>query len=196
MATNSQPTEVVHEGIPASPGIAMGPVHVIARGFSAPEVFEIGLSEVPHEQERFRVAVDLTKKQLAELQSRLEHIAGDAHGDIFEAHIMMLEDSAVLDRVASAIASRCQNAEYAFDAVMQTFLEGMRRIPDPYFRERTADIEDVSKRVLRNFQADSDPRPLGPDESHILIAYDLSPSDTASMDRRHLLGFALSLIHI
>ena len=193
MATNSQPTEVVHEGIPASPGIAMGPVHVIARGFSAPEVFEIGLSEVPHEQERFRVAVDLTKKQLAELQSRLEHIAGDAHGDIFEAHIMMLEDSAVLDRVASAIASRCQNAEYAFYAVMQTFLEGMRRIPDPYFRERTADIEDVSKRVLRNFQADSDPRPLGPDESHILIAYDLSPSDTASMDRRHLLGFATEL---
>ena len=190
MATSTHPTEVVHEGIPASPGIAMGPVHVIARGFSAPEVFEIDLSEVPHEQERFRQAVELTKKQLAELQTRLENIAGDDHGDIFEAHIMMLEDPAVLDRVAAAIASRCQNAEYAFYAVMQTFLEGMRRIPDPYFRERTADIEDVSQRVLRNFQADSEPRQLGPDETHILIAYDLTPSDTAGMDRRHLLGFA------
>ena len=190
MATSTHPFEVVHEGIPASPGIAIGPVHVIARGFSAPEVFEVNLCEVPHEQERFRLAVDITKKQLTELRKRLENIAGDEHGDIFEAHIMMLEDPAVLDRVIAAIASRCQNAEYAFYAVMQTFLEGMRRIPDPYFRERTADIEDVSQRVLRNFQADSEPRHLSPDETHILIAYDLSPSDTVGMDRRHLLGFA------
>ena len=190
MANSTHPTEVVHEGIPASPGIAMGPVHVIARGFSAPEVFEIDPSEVAHEQERFRLAVELTKKQLAELQTRLESIAGKDHGDIFEAHIMMLEDPAVLDRVAAAIASRNQNAEYAFYAVMQTFLEGMRRIPDPYLRERTADIEDVSQRVLRNFQPDSEPHTLGPDETHILIAYDLTPSDTAGMDRRHLLGFA------
>jgi len=190
MATSLHPTEVVHEGIPASPGIAMGPVHVIARGFSAPEVFEIDASEIAHEQARFRLAVELTKKQLAELIKRLENIAGDNHGDIFEAHIMMLEDPVVLDRVTNAIATRCQNAEYAFYAVMQTFLEGMRRIPDPYFRERTADIEDVSQRVLRNFQADSESRPLGPDETHILIAYDLTPSDTVGMDRRHLLGFA------
>jgi len=178
MATSTHPTEVVHEGIPASPGIAMGPVHVIARGFSAPEVFEIDPSEVAHEQERFRLAVELTKKQLAELQTRLENIAGKDHGDIFEAHIMMLEDPAVFDRVSAAIASRNQNAEYAFYAVMQTFLEGMRRIPDPYLRERTADIEDVSQRVLRNFQADSEPHTFGPDETHILVAYDLTPSDT------------------
>ena len=190
MATSTNPTEVVHEGIPASPGIAVGPVHINARGFSAPEVFEIDAGEIPHEQERFRLAVELTKKQLAVLRNRLENISGDKQSDIFEAHIMMLEDPAVLDRVANAIATRCQNAEYAFYAVMQTFLEGMRRIPDPYFRERTADIEDVAQRVLRNFQADSDPRPMGPDVSHILIAYDLTPSDTACMDRRHILGFA------
>jgi phosphotransferase system enzyme I (PtsI) len=190
MATSAHPPEVVHDGIPASPGIAMGPVHVVARGFSAPEVFEIDASEIPHEQARFRLAVELTKKQLAELQTRLEHLAGDNQSEIFEAHIMMLEDPAVIDRVINAIAMRSQNAEYVFYAVMQTFLEGMRRIPDPYFRERTADIEDVSQRVLRNFTADVDSRPLGPDESHILVAYDLTPSDTASMDRRQLLGFA------
>ncbi|MCX6875037.1 MAG: phosphoenolpyruvate--protein phosphotransferase [Verrucomicrobia bacterium] len=190
MATSANPAEIIHEGIPASPGIAIGPVHVNARGFVAPEVFEIAPSEIPHEQGRFHLAVDLTKRQLAELRHRLEHLAGDNQGDIFEAHIMMLEDPAVLDRVNHAIAERCQNAEYAFYAVMQTFLEGMRRIPDPYLRERTVDIEDVSQRVLKNFQADSDPRPLGLDESHILIAYDLTPSDTACMDRRQLLGFA------
>jgi phosphotransferase system enzyme I (PtsI) len=190
MAGSADQTEIIYKGIPASPGIAIGLVRVNARGFSAPEVFEIQADEVCHEQARFRLAVDLTKNQLAELQNRFTSISGDTHGDIFEAHIMMLEDPAVIDRVIDAIAKRCQNAEYAFYAVMQTFLEGMRRIDDPYLRERTADIEDVTQRVLRNFQAEIEMRPLGPDESHILIAYDLTPSDTAGMDRRQILGFA------
>lgn len=186
---DSEP-EVIYEGIPASPGIAIAPVHVIARGFSAPDVYEIEEAEIPREQERFRDAVELTKRQLVELQSRLEDLAGDNESGIFEAHAMMLEDRAVFDRVLKSIASRRQNAEYVFYAVMQNFLEAMRRIPDPYLRERTADIEDVSQRVLRNFSPDSETRHLGPDDRHILVAYDLAPSDTASMNRRHVLGFA------
>jgi phosphoenolpyruvate-protein phosphotransferase (PTS system enzyme I) len=182
--------EVIYEGIPASPGIAIAPVHVIARGFSAPEVYQIGESEVAGEQERFRNAVDLTKRQLVELQSRLEDLSGENESGIFEAHVMMLEDKAVVERVRKAIVSRQQNAEYAFYAVMQNFLEAMRRIPDPFLRERTADIEDVAQRVLRNFSPDSDARHQGPDDRHILVAYDLAPSDTASMNRRHVLGFA------
>jgi phosphotransferase system enzyme I (PtsI) len=182
--------EVIYEGIPASPGIAIAPVHVIARGFSAPEVYEIEESEVPREQERFRQAVEITKRQLVELQSRLEDLSGDSERGIFEAHVMMIEDRTVVDRVQVAITKRLQNAEYAFYAVMQNFLEAMRRIPDPYLRERTADIEDVSQRVLRNFSPDSDARHQGPDDRHILVAYDLLPSDTVSMNRRHVLGFA------
>ena len=182
--------EVIYEGIPASPGIAIAPVHVIARGFSAPEVYEIEESEIPREQARFRQAVEITKRQLVELQSRLEDLSGENESGIFEAHVMMIEDRAVVDRVLTAISKRAQNAEYAFYAVMQNFLEAMRRIPDPYLRERTADIEDVAQRVLRNFSPDSDARHMGPDDQHILVAYDLAPSDTASMNRRHVLGFA------
>jgi phosphoenolpyruvate-protein phosphotransferase (PTS system enzyme I) len=115
---------------------------------------------------------------LIELQSRLEDLSGDNESGIFEAHVMMLEDRAVVERVLGAIASRLQNAEYAFYAVMQNFLEAMRRIPDPFLRERTADIEDVAQRVLRNFSPDSEARHQGPDDRHILVAYDLAPSDT------------------
>lgn len=190
MPKSDEHPEVIYEGIPASPGIAIAPVHVIARGFSAPEVYEIEESDVPGEQGRFRQAVEITKRQLIELQSRLEDLSGDNESGIFEAHAMMLEDKAVVDRVLKAIASRQQNAEYAFYAVMQNFLEAMRRIPDPFLRERTADIEDVAQRVLRNFSPDSEARHQGPDDRHILIAYDLAPSDTASMNRRHVLGFA------
>ncbi|MEO5713667.1 MAG: phosphoenolpyruvate--protein phosphotransferase [Luteolibacter sp.] len=181
---------MIYEGIPASPGIAIAPVHVVARGFTAPEVYEITEEEVVREQERFKEAIDITKRQLIELQSRLEDLAGDNESGIFEAHVMILEDKSVVDRVHNAIARRQQNAEYAFYAVMQNFLEAMRRIPDPYLRERTADIEDVAQRVLRNFSEDGDTRPQGPDDLHILVAYDLAPSDTASMNRRHVLGFA------
>jgi len=182
--------EITYTGIPASPGIAIGPIHVIARGFSAPEVYGIAEEDIAHEQGRFEEAVSVTKKQLTDLQERLESLSGNKDSEIFEAHVMLLEDKTLLERVEKAIATRKQNAEYAFYAVMQNFLEAMRRIPDPYLRERTADIEDVSQRVLRNFQVDEDTGHQPPDGKHILLAYDLSPSDTASMNRRHLLGFA------
>jgi len=185
--------EIILHGIPASPGIAIGPLHVMARGFSAPEVYEIAPEDVPHEQERFREALEVTKRQLFELQQRLEALAGGNESEIFEAHQMLLEDRSVVDRVDEAIAERCQNAEYAFYAIMQNFLEAMRRIPDPYLRERTADIEDVCQRVLRNFKAEAEPRHIGPDGQHILVAYDITPSDTAAMNRRHILGFAAEL---
>lgn len=187
------PQETVLQGIPVSPGIGIGPVHVVARGFSAPEVYPIDPEDIPAEQERFRQALEVTKQQLAELQERIQSISGENESLIFEAHLMVLEDRALLDRVAEAISNRRQNAEFAFYAVMQNFLEAMRRVPDPYLRERTADLEDVCQRVLRNFREDETAPHLPEDEKHILVAYDLSPSDTAAMDRRHVLGFATEL---
>lgn len=182
--------EITYRGIPASPGIAIAAIHVIARGFSAPEIYEISDEDVESEKMRFDQAVGITKKQLTDLQKRLESLSGNSDSEIFEAHVMLLEDKTLLERVEKAIATRRQNAEYAFYAVMQNFLEAMRRIPDPYLRERTADIEDVSQRVLRNFKVDVDNEHVQPDGKHILLAYDLSPSDTASMNRKYLLGFA------
>jgi phosphotransferase system enzyme I (PtsI) len=191
--SNAAPQETVLQGTPVSPGIGIAPVHVVARGFSAPEVYHIAESEIPAEQERFRIALEETKLQLDELQQKIKSLSGEEDSRIFEAHLMVLEDRAMLDRVAEAIASRRQNAEFAFYAVMQHFLEAMRRVPDPYLRERTADLEDVCQRVLRNFRAEEAPRHAAPEEQHILVAYDLTPSDTAALNRRHVLGFATEL---
>ncbi|MDX1679196.1 MAG: phosphoenolpyruvate--protein phosphotransferase [Akkermansiaceae bacterium] len=190
MEQSANHEEKIYQGIPASPGIAMAPLHVIARGFTAPEVYEIDADEVEHEQERFRQAIELTKHQLEELQDRLEDLSGEDEQAIFEAHVMMIEDNSVIRKVIEAIEKRRQNAEYAFYAVMQTFLEAMRRVPDPFLRERTADIEDVAQRVLRNFEHEEHSRHQSPDGHHILVAYDLAPSDTVSMNKRHVLGFA------
>ncbi|MEM1083126.1 MAG: phosphoenolpyruvate--protein phosphotransferase [Verrucomicrobiota bacterium] len=183
--------ETVLKGIPVSRGIGIAPAHVIARGFAAPEVYRV--IDTQTEKGRFSQALEKTKVQLRELQQRIEAISGEKDSQIFEAHLMMLEDRAIVDKVNEAISERRQNAEYALYATAQNFLEAMRRVPDPYLRERTADIEDVCQRVLRNFSHEEEQRDSAPDEKHLLVAYDLSPSDTAAMNRRHVLGFATEL---
>ena len=193
MADPATAKETVLQGTPVSPGIAIAPVHVIARGFSAPDVYVIAEADVAAEQARFREAIATTKAQLDELQSRISGLSAENTAGIFEAHIMVLEDPVVLARVNDAIASRRQNAEYAFYAVFQNFLEAMRRVHDPYLRERTADIDDICQRVLRNFRTTADHRPHGTDTRHIIVAFDLSPSDTAAMNRKLVLGFATEL---
>lgn len=182
--------EITLQGIPVSRGIGIAPIHVIARGFNAPEVYRV--SDIEFEKQRFVAALDRTKEQLSKLQKRIESISGEKDSQIFEAHLMMLEDRAIVDKVNEAIGERAQNAEFALYAVAQNFLEAMRRVPDPYLRERTADIEDVCQRVLRNFSQE-DQRDSAPKEQHVLVAYDLSPSDTAAMNRQLLLGFATEL---
>ena len=180
---------MIYEGTPVSRGIVFAPVHVIARGFSAPEVHPI--ANVEREIERFHEALRRTRKQLDGLREHMEALSGNDEGRIFEAHMLVLEDPVVLKGVPKAIEERRQNAEYCFYAVMQNQLESMRRIPDPFLRDRTADIEDVCQRVLRNFDSEQDLLPADePEHQHILVAYDLSPSDTAAMDRHQVLGFA------
>ncbi|GHC42924.1 phosphoenolpyruvate--protein phosphotransferase [Roseibacillus persicicus] len=182
--------EQIFDGEAVSQGIAFGPVHVLARGFAAPEVYAVAPHQVPTERERFRRALERTKEQLASLRTQIESISGEAEGRIFESHLMILQDQTLVDRVNDAISSRQQNAEFCFYAIMQTFLEAMRRISDPYLRERTSDIEDVSQRVLQNFSASSPEEDESPDHRHILVTYDLNPSDTAGLDPQRTLGFA------
>lgn len=182
--------EQIFDGEAVSQGIAFGPVHVVARGFAAPEVYAVPLHQVPTERERFRRALERTKEQLAALRTQIESISGEAEGRIFESHLMILQDRTLIDRVNDAISNREQNAEFCFYAVMQTFLEAMRRVSDPYLRERTSDIEDVSQRVLQNFSGSAPEEDDSPDHRHILVTYDLNPSDTASLDPQRTLGFA------
>ena len=181
--------EQIFEGEAVSQGIAFGPVHVLARGFAAPEVYPITPHQIPAERERFRRALERTKEQLAAIQSQIESISGEAEGRIFESHLMVLEDHTVTDRVNEAIENRQQNAEFCFYAVMQTFLEAMRRVSDTYLRERTSDIEDVAQRVLQNFSGAAPEEEESPDHRHIMVTYDLTPSDTASLDLKRTLGF-------
>lgn len=192
------------EGIPVSPGIAVGHLHIQARGVMAPEHYAIHLSEVEAEWERFEKALRLTEEQLESLKVRVATASGEKEAAIFDAHILFLADKALLKNVRMELEKRLQNIESVFYAVVQNFLESLRRVDDPYLRSRTSDMEDVMVRVLENLKTGvlQQPAPLhaGSGEAeeeddedgatHILIAYDLTPSDTAAMDRERILGFA------
>ncbi|MCU0781973.1 MAG: PEP-utilizing enzyme, partial [Akkermansiaceae bacterium] len=189
MTTTQSTPEIVYQGIAASPGIAQGVVFVKPRGMAAPDVYEIAPAQVVAEQERFARALTETRRQLAALREKVEALAGGDPSEIFDAHILVLEDPAVLKRVNTEIARRLQNAEFVFYVVMETYAEALRRVGDAYLRERTSDLEDITQRVLQAFREEPEPQHQLPEEEHILMAYDLTPSDTAGMDRRNILGF-------
>ena len=191
MPLHSSHIETILQGTAVSPGLAFGPVHVIARGMIAPEVYEIPEEHVEYEIKRFEAAIAKTKIQLSGIQKRIEDISGDHEGLIFEAHILILEDSSILQKVREGIASRLQNAEYVYYAVIQTYCEAIRRMNDKYLAERAGDIDDVAQRVIRNFRAADEEHKSedDPDHTHIIVAYDLTPSDTATMDRQKSIGF-------
>lgn len=184
--------EIIYQGIGVSPGISIAPVHVIARGCSIPDVYEVPESEIQYEQERYGNAVKITLGQLSALMHKLDGIATNSEAKIFEAHQLIITDKSLNRKVLKEIEKRRQNAEAVFYAVVHTYTESMRRINDPYLSERASDLDDICQRVLRNFKDAHIPEE-GPEHKHIIITHDLAPSTTAVLDKNLILGFATEL---
>ena len=192
MPLHSSNKEITLQGTAVSPGVAFGPVHVSARGMVAPEVYEIPHEHIEYEINRFEAAIEKTKTQLSQIQKKIEDISGDHEALIFEAHILILEDASIIKKVKTAIASRLQNAEYVYYAIIQTYCEAIRRMNDTYLAERATDIDDVAQRVIRNFNSADNEHKFedpNPDHKHIIVAFDLTPSATATIDRQKSIGF-------
>ncbi len=183
------PVEVILKGRGVSPGLAFGKIHVNARGFSAPDTYEIAESEIDSELEVYRAAVQETRQQLLEIQQRVHGLAGDEEGQIFEAHMFILEDRSLNQKVEQMLRDRLLNVAYCFYAVIQSTMEAMRRTEDAYLAERTTDLEDIAMRLLDNLIQLGTSAPAV-EHDHVLVAYDLTPSDTVGMDQDAMRGFA------
>lgn len=180
--------EIILVGIGVSPGIARAPVHLSLDVFEKPELEEIPEDAVESEIIRLNSALETTRRQLETMRDRIATEIGATDASIFDAHLLMLEDRSVLDKVFNQLKNRPQRAEGAFYGVMSKFVETLKRIGDEYLRERTVDIEDVARRVVRNLRGlDPDHSPARP---HILLSPEITPSDTAMMDRATVMGFA------
>ena len=178
------------KGLPVSPGIAVGRLRVEARGCSAPVLRSITEAEAPGEWERLEVALARTEQELSSLKARMEKVSGPAEAAIFDAHLLFLRDRTIMGRLKQEFPRRMQNIEAVYYAVVQNFIELMSQVDDPYLRSRVMDIRDVLQRVLKNME------PAAPvsssaqeEETCILAAHELTPSDTADLDTSRVLGF-------
>jgi len=181
------------QGVPASPGIARGPIYVFSIESDDVVHYHVGSSHVPEEIARFENALIQTRAQILEMQQQIAEAIGAKDAGIFDAHLLVVEDQTLIDEVLRRVEAEHCNVEAAFQDVASRYVESLSKIDDPYLRERALDIQDVTRRVIRNLQGKS-PRPfLTIDEPHILVAHNLTPSDTATMNRAHVRGLALDL---
>ena len=183
--------ETTFKGIPVSGGVCRGKLLVLDRArptIGRQKVSEAGTAEEVNRLER---ALVQTRHQLLEVQRRVSEGMGAAEGGIFDAHLLVLEDRTLVEEVVRIIQEEKVNAEYAFQTVAERYAATLAAIEDEYLRERASDMRDVTLRVLNNLlglEAEMDLRHLK--EPCIIISHDLSPSNTAQLDKRNVLGFA------
>ena len=192
MGDNSQ-QEVRFEGAGVSPGIACSKIHVVRDDFDDITRYRIAPSQVTDEIGRFETALIQTRMQILEMQQRIAESIGTKDAAIFDAHLLVVEDHTLIDEVLRKLETELCNVEWVFQEVATRYAETLNKIDDPYLRERALDIQDVTKRVIRNLQGKAPKTFLALTEPHILVAHNLTPSDTASMDREKVLGIATDL---
>ena len=140
---------------------------------------------------RVRDALIATRHQIREIQTRVAQVLGPGEAAIFDAHLLVLDDPALMDEITAGIRDRHENAEFVVLTVAERFASALAAVEDPYLSERAADVRDVAQRLLRNLSGNGSELDLGRlREPAIIVAPDLSPSATAMLDRSKVLGFA------
>ena len=185
--------EIRFEGVGVSPGMACGKIHVVRDDLDDVARYRIAPSQVPDEIGRFETALIQTRMQILEMQQRIAESIGAKDAAIFDAHLLVVEDRTLIDEVLRKLETDLCNVEWVFQEVATRYAETLNKIDDPYLRERALDIQDVTKRVIRNLQGKAPKTFLALSEPHILVAHNLTPSDTASINRANVLGIATDL---
>jgi phosphoenolpyruvate-protein phosphotransferase (PTS system enzyme I) len=181
------------KGIAASPGIVIGKVYLLDSEDMAIPQKPIKEVLIPKEISRFQDALTETRAEIQKIRDKISQEISKEHGDIFNAHLMVLEDRAIIEEVLDRIKKERLNAEYVFSQVLKKYVLSFLKIDDEYLRERVSDINDVGRRVLRHLIGDQRATLSELKEKVIVVAYDLAPSDTAVMHRKNVIGFATDI---
>src|SRR5213079_2531967 len=175
--------EIRFEGAGVSPGMACGKIHVVRDDLDDVSRYRIAPSQIPDEIGRFETALIQTRMQILEMQQRIAESIGAKDAAIFDAHLLVVEDRTLIDEVLRKLEADLCNVVWVFQEVAAKYVETLSKMDDPYLRERALDIQDVMKRVIRNLQGKA-PKPLlAVTEPHVLVAHNLTPSDTATMHK-------------
>jgi phosphotransferase system enzyme I (PtsI) len=185
--------EVRLRGIAVSPGIVLGKAYVRRPEEVVVPNFVVDASKVESEIQRFRAALGQTRQEIEATRQQLADRMGEDHAEIFDAHLLILEDTKAIEDTEQLIRGSLMCAEFAFNRVIGRILESFESIGDAYLKERRTDIQDVRRRVLRNLTGQELQAFGAPNEESAIVAHDVSPSDTAMIDRRFVLAIATDL---
>ena len=193
MSNDNARQERRFQGVGVSPGLARGTIHVVPDDGDEVARHRIQPGDIATEIGRFETALIQTRAQILEMQERIAESIGAKDAGIFDAHLLVVEDRTLIDEVLRKLEADLCNVEFVFQEVATHYADTLSKIDDPYLRERALDIQDVTRRVIRNLQGKGQKSFLALSEPHILVAHNITPSDTATMNREYVLGLATDL---
>lgn len=181
-------------GIPVSPGVAIGKAFVLhAEDFQAIPKARIKADKIPQEIARFEDALTRTRADILGIRKKISQEIGREPSDIFMAHLLVLEDRSLIEDVLNTIKKKRTSAEYAFSTVVQKYFRAFSRVEDEYLKERVSDIRDIARRLIENLVGKWKNPLTNLTEKVIVVAHDLSPSDTAMMDKEKVIAFVTDI---
>mgnify|MGYP001601881235 CR=1 FL=1 len=186
--------EKTFRGIAVSDGVCRGKVIVLRHARRAIARRELPADEIGAEVKRFEQSLVRTRQQITEIQRRVSTTMSSSEADIFDAHLLMLEDRVLIEEVIKIIREHRANADYAFHTASDRYIAVLEAVEDEYLRERASDLRDLTGRVLDNLLEVKDQFDLRHlKEPCILVGHDLSPSMTAQLDKKFVLGFVTDI---
>ena len=180
--------ELEMKGFSVSKGIAHGEAFVLLRKELETPVYEIRDSDKPAERKRFEEAIIKTRRDILELKAELSERVGEVEAAIFDAHILVLEDVAVMQETYAMFDEGSYNIEYCYSSVINKFIEAFERIDDSYIKERISDFRDVSRRVLGNLLGVQTSKIGALSDPLILVSSDFTPADFSLVDKSKILA--------
>ncbi|MGL6106289.1 phosphoenolpyruvate--protein phosphotransferase [Romboutsia sp.] len=181
----------MYKGTGASPGIALGKALVVKHEEMVIE--KKSIEDVEAEVLKLQNAVAVSKEELIKVKEKALVELGEHEAQIFESHLLVLEDPELLDSSITKIRDEKVNADFALNEIKEMFVAMFESMDNEYMRERAADIKDVTNRILRNILGIKIVDLAGLDEEVVLLAHDLTPSDTATMNKKMVLGFLTNI---
>ncbi|HNQ50783.1 MAG TPA: phosphoenolpyruvate--protein phosphotransferase [Candidatus Omnitrophota bacterium] len=181
------------KGIAAAPGINIAPAYKFGKEEFDIPMQPIKAEEIPLQIQLFEESLIATRKEIIELQKRIAQEMGQEEAQIFDAHLLVLEDRMLIEEVISRLKKDQVNVPYIFSEVLKKYIQVFSKIEDEYLRERIADLNDVGKRVLRNLLGKEHRSLKDLQERVVVVAHDLSPSDTAAMHKQMVCAFVTDI---
>ena len=179
--------EIKLQGTAAAPGVGRGPAYLLLQGMAIVACQKV--PDVEAELRRFEAALAATRQAITKLRDEVARNLGESEAAIFDAHLLVLDDVALIDDVSREVRATGFNVEYCFQEVVHRYIEIFGRMEDEFLRERAADIRDVTGRVMHHLLGTRPAHATMAARQQVVVARDLTPSETAALPKDGVLAF-------